>query len=92
MNNSVSELIEFLDNSPSAYHAAYNLVKMLWAHGYEMLPEHEDWTLLKGGKYFMIRGGTTLVAFISQITAVSATAIAAYRGMRISSSSRRGVP
>ena len=61
--NRIKEFMSFLDNSPSAYHAAYNLVKMLWAHGYEMLPEHEDWTLLKGGKYFMIRGGTTLVAF-----------------------------
>ena len=63
MNDNIKDFMSFLDNSPSAYHAAYNLVKMLRAEGYEMLPEHEDWTLLKGGKYFMIRGGTTLVAF-----------------------------
>ena len=53
MNENIKDFMSFLDSSPSAYHAAYNLVKMLWAEGYEMLPEHEDWTLLKGGKYFI---------------------------------------
>lgn len=63
MNQDIKNFMSFLDSSPSAYHTAYNLVRMLREAGYEMLPEHEDWTLLKGGKYFMIRGGTTLVAF-----------------------------
>ena len=63
MNTSLSEFIQFLDNSPSCYHATANLVDMLVAEGYVQLHEHEDWTLLPGGKYFMVRGGTTMIAF-----------------------------
>jgi len=62
-NNTINGLKAFLDASPSGYHATANLEKMLLKEDYEKLSEHEDWTLNKGGKYFMIRGGTTLVAF-----------------------------
>ena len=63
MNTNISEFIEFLDNSPSCYHAAYNLVKKMRAEGYIQLQEHEEWVLEPGKKYFMVRGGTTLIAF-----------------------------
>ncbi len=63
MTQNLQDFINFLDTSPSCYHAAFNLVKLLSAEGYHMLPEHEDWLLEPGGKYFMIRGGTTLIAF-----------------------------
>ncbi len=63
MDQNLQNFMSFLDNSPSGYHAAFNLVKLLQANGYQMLSEHEDWELLPGGKYFMVRGGTTLIAF-----------------------------
>ena len=63
MNNSISKFIEFLDKSPSCYHATANLVDMLMAEGYVQLHEHEEWTPVPGGKYFMVRGGTTMIAF-----------------------------
>lgn len=63
MNKNLSEFIEFLDNSPSCYHATANLEKLIREAGYTRLHEHEDWTLLPGEKYYMIRGGTTLIAF-----------------------------
>ena len=63
MNKSITDFIKFLDNSPSCYHATANLVNMLTAEGYVQLHEHEDWTLVPGGKYFMVRGGTTMIAF-----------------------------
>ena len=63
MNNTISEFIDFLNHSPSCYHATANLVEMLVEEGYTQLHEHEDWTLLPGGKYFMVRGGTTMIAF-----------------------------
>ena len=63
MNKSIEGLKAFLDASPSAYHATANLEKMLLAENYEKLSEHNDWTLVPGGKYFMVRGGTTLIAF-----------------------------
>ena len=63
MTKKLSDFIEFLDNSPSCYHATANLEKKILAAGYTRLHEHEDWTLVPGGKYYMIRGGTTLIAF-----------------------------
>ena len=63
MSKSVSDFIEFLDSSPSCYHATANLEKMVAEAGYVRLIEHEDWTLVPGGKYYMVRGGTTLIAF-----------------------------
>ena len=53
----------FLDTSVSAYHATANLRDMLVEAGYERLFEHEYWNLQRGGKYFLIRGGTTIIAF-----------------------------
>lgn len=53
----------FLDTSVSAYHATANLVAMLEAEGYTRLYEHETWDLQRGGKYYLIRGGTTMLAF-----------------------------
>ena len=63
MNKNISEFISFLDNSPSCYHATANLVEMVRKAGYAQIHEHEDWTLQPGGKYFVVRGGTTLIAF-----------------------------
>ena len=63
MQQSISEFIDFLDHSPSCYHATANLVEMLKKEGYQQLREHENWLLDVGGRYFMVRGGTTLIAF-----------------------------
>lgn len=53
----------FLDTSVSAYHAAENMTRMLLDAGYHRLYEHENWNLQRGGKYFLVRGGTTVLAF-----------------------------
>ena len=59
----INELRQFLDASVSAYHATDNLVEMLDKAGYTRLYEHEPWDLMRGGKYYMVRGGTTVLAF-----------------------------
>ena len=63
MDNRISALAEFLDNSPSAYHAVANLEKELIAAGYTRLLENCSWQLEKGGKYYVVRGGTAIIAF-----------------------------
>lgn len=63
MDQNIRDFINFLDNSPSCYHATANLVELLLKDGYVQLHEHEDWFFNPGGKYFMVRGGTTLIAF-----------------------------
>ena len=63
MENLTRQLLEFLDASPSCYHATENLVKALTAAGYHQLWEAEPWTLAEGGRYFVVRGDSTLAAF-----------------------------
>ena len=61
--SNIKDFQNFLDTSVSAYHATENMVQMLTAAGYTRLYEHESWNLEQGGKYYLVRGGTTLLAF-----------------------------
>ncbi len=63
MDKRIENLCAFLDNSPSVYHAAANLEKLLQEHGYEKLYEQDAWKLTPGGKYYLVRGGTAVMAF-----------------------------
>ena len=59
----IKALQNFLDNSHSSYHAVANLANMLTEAGYTRLSEKEEWDLVPGGKYFLVRGGTAVMAF-----------------------------
>ncbi len=63
MDKRIEKLCAFLDNSPSVYHAVANLEKLLLEGGYEKLAEQDSWELKAGGRYFVTRGGTALMAF-----------------------------
>ena len=56
-------LLDFIRRSPSCYHAAANLRAELLAAGYRELSEWDAWTLAEGGGYFVMRGGSSLIAF-----------------------------
>lgn len=56
-------LLDFLNRSPSCYHAADNIAKRLLKEGYSRLYEGEVWQLTEGGRYFVLRGGASLIAF-----------------------------
>ncbi len=59
----INSLIDFLENSPTAYHACENAAELLLSRGFTRLMETEDWDLESGGKYFVLRGGSGLIAF-----------------------------
>ena len=63
MHPSIQNLCDFLDASPSVYHAAANVASMLDAAGFVRLSEGDKWTLQKGGKYYFTRGGSAVMAF-----------------------------
>ncbi len=63
MDKRIKKLMKFLDSSPSVYHAAVNLAQELEAAGYEKLHEQDAWSLVPGGKYYLVRGGTAVMAF-----------------------------
>ncbi|HAX72289.1 MAG TPA: M18 family aminopeptidase [Firmicutes bacterium] len=57
------ELIDFLYESPSAYHGVATTKAMLDEHGYSELHEADAWNLVAGGKYYVRKNGSALIAF-----------------------------
>ena len=63
MDKRIKALIDFLDASHSVYHAAAYLAAELEQAGYVRLAEQAKWDLVPGGKYYLVRGGTAVLAF-----------------------------
>ena len=63
MDKRTEKLLAFLDASPSVYHAAHNIENELKNAGYTHLSEGEKWGLAPGGKYYLTRGGSAVIAF-----------------------------
>ena len=59
----IRALCDFLDASHSVYHAQAYLAGVLENAGYTRLHEQDEWTLAPGGKYYLGRGGSAIVAF-----------------------------
>ncbi|WP_430815030.1 M18 family aminopeptidase [Carboxylicivirga sp. RSCT41] len=57
------ELIEFIHQSPTAFHVVENTAKELEANGYEYLDITSPWNITKGGKYYTTKSGSALFAF-----------------------------
>lgn len=63
MAKRIDALCGFLDASHSVYHAQNAIVEQLNQAGYSPLEEQNVWTLTPGGKYYVTRGGTAVIAF-----------------------------
>lgn len=59
----IHDLLTFLDHSPSRFHAVANLCGELEAAGYTRLNEGETRPMVPGGKYYVTRGSSALLAF-----------------------------
>lgn len=57
------ELIDFISSSPTSYHATNTVKKYLDDNCYEELKESDSWNLQKGGKYYVIKNNSALLAF-----------------------------
>ena len=60
---SVQALLKFIQESPTAFHATENFSKMLEENGFERLEETEKWDLVPGGKYYLTRNLSSILAF-----------------------------
>ncbi len=63
MEKQVQALLQFLDAAHSVYHAVAYLEKTLADAEYVRLQEQEKWELTPGGKYYVVRGGSAIMAF-----------------------------
>jgi len=57
-------LLDYLQQSPTPFHAAGNLVEHLVAAGFRRLQESESWTLTPGEKYVVVRNDSSVIAFV----------------------------
>lgn len=58
------ELIDFIYDSPTAFHAVDSAKKILDSHGFAELKEEDSWKLQKGGKYYVVKNNSALAAFV----------------------------
>ena len=59
----VKQLFDFITSSPSPFHAVWNMKQRLGLEGYQQLLESQNWELKAGGKYYVIRNGSSILAF-----------------------------
>ena len=70
-----TDLLAYIDASPSPWHVAAESARRLLAQGYTRLEETERWQLLPGGRYFVLRGGASLIAFVLGSEPLAATGL-----------------
>ena len=63
MENRIDGLMGFLRKSVSAFHAVDALCEMLRCAGYAELTECARWSIAPGGRYFVTRNQSSVIAF-----------------------------
>ena len=62
-HKTAKEMLDFIEKSPTCFHAVVNIGAMLEEAGYVRLRENEEWKLVKGGKYYTERNDSSVIAF-----------------------------
>lgn len=57
------DLIQFIDASPNAFFAVAEMKRRLTKEGFQELNEKDKWKLKKGGRYFVTKNDSAMVAF-----------------------------
>ncbi len=56
-------MFDYIDNSPTAFQATAEAVKILEKNGFKELLESDSWNLEVAGKYYVTRNASSLIAF-----------------------------
>lgn len=57
-------LLAYLDGAPTPFHAVHCARQLLDAAGFHALDERAAWSLERGGRYYVTRNGSALIAFV----------------------------
>lgn len=57
------ELLDFIKNSPTAFHAVDSIRNILDSNGFIELFENKYFCVEQGGKYYVVRNGSSIIAF-----------------------------
>lgn len=58
------DLIRFIEDNPTCFHVINGQVNILKQHGFESLSESTDWELKAGGRYYVVRNDSAIIAFV----------------------------
>jgi aspartyl aminopeptidase len=58
------ELIDFIYESPTAFHAVDSVKKVLEPQGFIELKEEDSWSIEKGGKYYVTKNDSAIIAIV----------------------------
>ena len=61
--DSLERFLNFTEQSPTAFHAVENFRDMLGKAGYRELKEKDPWIVDEGGKYYVTRNDSAIIAF-----------------------------
>lgn len=62
--NYARDLLDFIDASPSPWHAVGSMEKQLQEFQFEKLNETNEWILQPGGRYYVIRDDSSIILFV----------------------------
>ncbi len=71
MNKCANELLGFIKHSPSCFHAVRNITDELDKNGFSVLYEGDEWSVSPGGKYYVTRNNSSVIAFMMPLAARS---------------------
>ena len=57
------KILDIIDKSPTAFHVVENAKNILDSQGFTGLKESEVWNLAEGGKYYVTRNDSSIIAF-----------------------------
>ena len=63
MSTAINALINFIEKSPTAFHAVASCAAILEENGYEHLCEQDEWNLQAGKGYYLTRNQSSVIAF-----------------------------
>ncbi|WP_438952514.1 M18 family aminopeptidase [Porticoccus sp.] len=59
------QLLDFIYQSPTPFHAVRSMREILGSSGFIWLPEDAEWDIKPGGRYYTVRNGSSIIAFIA---------------------------
>ena len=57
-------LLDFVRQSPTPFHAVETMKKSFDQSGFQALAEEDSWNLVEGGRYYVTRNGSSIIAFV----------------------------
>ena len=76
----LEQFLTFAEQAPTAFHAAAGFREMLQVKGFTELKETDPWLVDAGGRYYVMRNDSAIIAFEVPETGFSSFRIAAAHG------------